>query len=131
MFQIRPYNPNDYTKLASWWSAHKWPVLPEHYLPKTGIIVESNSNPICAGFLYRTDSAFAWLEFVVADPNSDKIERRQGLDLLVAALLDEAQKQGFSAVHTSAQHPSLIDRYVSHGFTVSDTNMTNLTWIRK
>jgi hypothetical protein len=131
MLEVRSYNPTDYNMLSVWWNAHKWPPMPEQFLPPTGRVVEINGKPVCAGFLYKTDSAFAWLEWLVSDPSSGKMERSQALDSLIAALISDAQALGFQAIHTSARHPGLIDRYQAHGFVLADSQMTNLTWVRK
>lgn len=131
MYKPRPYNPSDYALLSEWWAAHNWPPMPEQFLPRTGVVVEVEDKAVCAGFLYKTDSAFAWLEWVVSDPKSDKLERSQALDTLIGSLLHIAQSLGFQAIHTSARHPGLIERYQAHGFVLADTQMTNLTYVRK
>jgi hypothetical protein len=120
--EARRYTEADHATLAQWWAAQSWPTIPETMLPKTGFIVDG----ICAGFLYRTDSSMTILEWIVANPNSDKIQRRQALDLVIAALLDEAKRGGSSAVFTSCNHKGLLARYEAHGFQVTDTGMTNL-----
>lgn len=120
---LRPLQlSDDYGAISEWWTAQKWPVIPREMLPGTGAIVPGRA----AGFLYKTDSQIAWLEFVVANPASDKMERRAALDAVIQSLLATAQSMGFRAVFTSCQHPGLTARYQEHGFQVTDTGMTNL-----
>lgn len=120
---IRPIDfSKDYEILERWWKEHNW--LPVHpsLLPKTGFIVDE----VCAGWLYKTDSAFALLEFVVSDKNAEKDRRDKALNILINSLLEEADKAGFKVVFTSLEHPKLIERYQKFGFKVTDKNMTNM-----
>ena len=81
--EVRKYNPSDYFTVASWWSKQKWPVIPSDHLPEHGFIVDG----IAAGFLYKTDSKFALLEFVIANPDTSKEDRSKALDLVIDSLL--------------------------------------------
>jgi hypothetical protein len=114
-----------YETICSWWASHGWTPLPLGALPKTGFVVPGYA----AGFLYKTDSQFAVMEWIVANPNSDKIGRRAALDAVVAALLKEAETSGYLLVQTSVEHLGLIARYETHGFVKTDTGMSNM--IRK
>lgn len=113
---------NDYLDICSWWLKHNWPIINYEMLPSTGFIVEG----YCAGFLYKNDSKLAILEFIVSNPEADKQKRSEALDLLLQALINEAKESGYKAIFSSLSHPGLIDRYVKHGFEVTDTTMTNL-----
>jgi hypothetical protein len=119
---VRPYAPSDYPLVSTWWAAHQWPVIPEPLLPQTGFI----SSDICAGFLYRTDSQFALLEWVVADPSSAPAARDRALDELIEALIRRAGELGATVLFTSLRHPRLMERMKRHGFIESDSGMTNL-----
>lgn len=120
--QVRKYERYDYYTLVEWWSQHSWKAPSINMLPKTGFIVEN----ICAGFLYKTDSEIAWLEFIISNPVSDKEERSQALDLVINSLVEEAKLSGFKAIFTSVEHKKLIERYKEHGFVESDKDMTNM-----
>jgi len=120
--EIKPYNRLDYWELCSWWAGHGWMAPDQDMLPEHGFII----NNICAGFLYKTDSKIAWLEFIISNPRSEKLERNKALDLLIEQLYSRAKELGFKAIFTSATHKGLIERYKDHGFVVTDTSMTNL-----
>lgn len=120
--EVRKYERYEYYTLVEWWNQHNWKAPSINMLPKTGFIVEN----VCAGFLYKTDSEIAWLEFIISNPNSDKEERSKGLDLVINALLEEAKISGFKAVFTSVEHKKLIERYKEHGFIETDKDMTNM-----
>lgn len=119
---FRNYINSDYWTLASWWNAHNWPCPDQEMLPETGFIVED----VCAGFLYKTDSKIAWLEFIISNPKIEKEKRTQSLDLVISALCEEAKKLGFKVIFTSVQHKKLIQRYENHGFIVADNDMKNM-----
>lgn len=126
-YNIRPYKTEDLAEIGSWWNKHKWGVLPPEMLPKTGFVVES----YCAGFLYKTDSSIAILEFIISNPSTDKEKRAEALDLLISTLITKAKEDGHSAIFSSIQHPSLISRYKKHGFVTGDLNMTNMVRVLK
>jgi len=119
---IREYNDNDYITLCEWWVEHKWGVIPMNCLPKVGFVV----NNICAGFLYQTDSKIAWLEWIISNPQSNKEERDVALDLLINQLLITAKELGFKLVFTSVKHPKLKERYLEHGFLITENNSTEM-----
>lgn len=120
--QARTYIDTDYVSVAKWWLGHKWPVVEKKSLPKTGFIVDN----VCAGFLYKTDSSIAWLEFIIANPRSSKEERSEGLNAVIEAAIKHASDEGFTTVFSSLQHPGLINRFKEHGFQERDNNMTNV-----
>jgi len=118
---ITLFTKDDYPKLIEWWKMHNWTPPAYDMLPKIGFIIDG----YCAGFLYQTDSKVALLEFIIANPNSDKEKRSGCLDELINVLLSTAQEMGYTRVFSSIQHPKLIERYNKHGFLQTDTNMTN------
>ena len=120
--EVRRYTSSDYSSLETWWKDQNWSSVPEDHLPEYGLIVDG----IAAAFLYRTDSKFALLEFVIANPNSSKEERSEALDLIIDNLLFVAKELGFSTVFTSLEHPKLLERYEKHGFVATDKNVTNM-----
>lgn len=122
----RDYTDADHRMVAAWWEMQGWSVIPQDALPKTGVIVESDDKTgICAGFLYKTDSNVCLLEFIVANPLSDTMERGQALDLLIEELVERAKQMEFVTVFTMATNARLIDRYQSHKFQVTDRGMTH------
>jgi hypothetical protein len=115
----RPITFLDYPVLCEWWEAYGWPPAPQDHLPKTGLIIPG----ICAGFLYRTDSAFALLEFVVGNPKVK--DKEEALTLLISDLCHIAKQSGFKSVFTSLNHVKLMRVYTKVGFVSTDTNVTN------
>ena len=119
---IREYKNSDYWTLASWWTAHNWACPHQEMLPKTGFIIED----VCAGFLYKTDSKIAFLEWIISNPKSNKEERNKALNILINQLCEDAKKSEFEAIFTSSNHNKLIERYKNHGFNLTDESVTHL-----
>ncbi len=119
---MRPYTPSDLEQVNSWLIQRELPTFQDHFLPKTGFIIENTA----VGFLYKTDSSFCWLEWVVTNPKANSTDRNKALDLIVSKLLEEAKSSGFKIVFTSLQDTGLIERYSKHGFMITEKNMTNL-----
>lgn len=118
---IREFKKTDYETIKGWWRTHKWVPIPLDFLPKTGLIVDD----YCSGFLYKTDSKIAILEFIISNPNTDKIKRADALDLLIDGLCVEAKNSGYDAIFSYLVHPNLIERYKKHNFIITDTDVTN------
>lgn len=113
---------DNHPKLVEWWTAQGWPPVPMAALPKTGLIVDD----CCAGFLYRTDSTFALIEFIIANPKVENERRSKALDTLIEVLTKTAKEAGFVQLFTSTNHQNLIKRYTKHNYVVTDKNVTNL-----
>lgn len=121
-------NKTDYATLTAWWTAHDWLVVPEHALPPLGLVVESTAgSPIAAVFLYQTDSSICWVEWLVADPNTDKHLRDVAINIVLNDIADIARDYGYKAIFTSSAFSQLTDRLSEkHEFIVTDKNMTHL-----
>jgi hypothetical protein len=130
--EIRVVKYSDYEQLKEWWNFWKFPAPPISVLPKydeeltTGLMVVKDGVNICAGFLYETNSALCWLEFIVANPKVDKEDRGIALDKLIQEFTIEAQSLGFGAIFASIKHPSLLNRYVKAGYEIGTTNTNEL-----
>ena len=70
MFDIRPLQENDYDEiLVKWWEDWGWEPPQKDFLPdngKGGIMVLDGDIPICAGFMYVTNSRVAWVDWIVS-----------------------------------------------------------------
>lgn len=120
------YTPSHHSMLTEWWLAHKWTPIPTYMLPPTGTVVYDGVTPVCAGFVYRTDSAIAWMEFIVSNPASTKDQRAAALDLLISDLAEKAYATGSTTIFTSSNQPSLIEKNKQQGFVVTDSNVTHM-----
>jgi len=120
--KFRWVGPHDREMLVGWWKKHDFPPPPERYLPQVGIIVDE----CAAGWLYETGTPLAWVEWVVGDPDCDKLKRRQALGGLLVTLLQIAKTKGITDIFTSSNHPGWIETLKENGFIVADNNVTQL-----
>lgn len=124
---IRNFNAEkDYALLCEWWKAHNWEAIPFVWLPATGLMIEMDGVPICAGFLYRTDSVVAIFEYVISDPKADHKIKGLALDALIDAICLLAKSYGFSCVFSAFGNKRLAEKAQKHGFYIMGTDITNL-----
>ena len=75
-FNIRPLNDTDYEEvLVGWWKDWKWTAPVPAFLPddgKGGIMVLDNDMPVCAGFIYMTNSKVAWVDWIISNKDYKK-----------------------------------------------------------
>lgn len=116
----------DYQMISEWWRDHGWPVIPAASLPQHGIMIEHGGAPVCAGFLYRSDSNIAWIEWIVSDKKSDAIIRGKCVEKLVESLCGLADALGFPVVFSALNHKGLIRRFEKAGFSRGDGNMVHM-----
>ena len=122
---IRPLNENDYDSiLVGWWNDWKWTPVEKEFLPddgKGGIMVIDNEEPVCAGFLYTTNSKVAWVDWIVSSSTyRKKPERREALKLLVEILTNICRNTGHKYSYALLKHQSLTDIYEELGYIKGD-----------
>ena len=118
---IRPLNDRDYEDLlVGWWRDWKWPAPDKDFLPSDGtggIMVMHGDIPICAGFMYATNSKVAWVEWVISNRNyRDKENRAKAILLLVSTITDICKNSGFKYCYATLKSQSLIHIYEDLGY---------------
>ena len=124
MFEARDYTLEDYEALSRWWAQWGWDAIPQAFLPETGLIVTYNSIPVCAAFIYKTDTPIYWVENYISNKDAPKSIRSESLELLILSCLEKAKDMGALIVMSSIKHNGLGRRLEKNGFVVSDKNMT-------
>ena len=60
--EVRKLNSEDYDSiLVKWWKDWRWTAPPKDFLPNNGeggFIVYDKGTPVCAGYMYVTNSKF-------------------------------------------------------------------------
>lgn len=132
MIRIQKLKESDYEDfLVKWWEDWGWTPPPKDVLPfdMLGMCIydDKDNIPICAGFLYLTNSKIGWVEWVVSNKNYRKKPWRvYAVRFLVDSLTEYANKCGCKYVYASLKNPSLINTYKLCGYNMGDTNMTEM-----
>ena len=132
-FNIRLTTINDYPELVTWWKWHRWSSPPTIELLdnlKFGVMISKDGKNICAGFLYFTNAkAFGLMEYIISSPQIKESDiRKQALKLLIASLVDIANKKGMHTIITFVKHQNLINTLSDCGFVKSADNYSSMVF---
>jgi len=122
---VRPLNENDYdTILSEWWRNWGWDPIEREFLPedgKGGLMVLDDEEPVCAGFVYTTNSKVAWVDWIVSsDTYRKKPERGEAIKLLVETLTNICKNTGHKYSYALIKHPGLSNVYEELGYIKGD-----------
>ena len=125
VYNVRQLEPNDYEDLlVGWWKDWRWSAPPKDFLPDNGtggILVSEDDKPICAGFLYQTNSGVAWVDWIISDfQYKDRESRKDAISLLIDTLTQTAKAMGYKYTYALIKNKGLIDVYKSLGYTEGD-----------
>ena len=118
---IRKLEHSDYDEiLTKWWKDWRWSVPPRDFLPDDatgGLIIYDEEVPVCAGFVYMTNSRVGWVEFIVSNIEyKDKENRKLYLSTLVNSLGNILKNAGAKYTYVSLKNESLIKIYEELGY---------------
>ncbi len=124
-FDIRPLNANDYDDiLVGWWKDWRWVAPERDFLPEDGtggLIVYDGETPVCAGFLYNTNSKVTWIEWVISNfEYKDREKRADALSLLVETLTNISRNLGNKFCYALIKNKGLIGVYTKSGYISGD-----------
>ena len=128
---IRPLKEEDYDSiLLGWWKDWGWTPPYKDFLPdggKGGLLILDGDTPICAGFLYATNSKVAWVEFVVSNKKyTDKQKRKIALNMLIESLTNIAKNMGYHYCYSIAKNEPLLNIYTNNGYVSGGDNITEM-----
>lgn len=123
---IKELSETDYDDiLVGWWKQWGWEPPKRDFLPndgKGGIIVYDDDTPICAGFMYLTNSKVAWVDWIISNKEyTKKLQRRDAIKLLVSALTEICKKSGSKYSYALIKNESLIGMYEELGYIKGDS----------
>jgi len=120
--KLRTLTEQDWNTLCNWWEAWpKWVNPPKSFLPdngKGGFMVEKDGKPICAGFIYLTNSDAVLLEWIVSDPEYRENDRKDALELLITGAEAACKEIGKKHMFTIGRNRHLIDTHKKLGWSV-------------
>jgi hypothetical protein len=122
---IRELNESDYDNiLVDWWKQWGWEPPQRDFLPdngKGGIIVYDQDTPICAGFMYITNSKVAWVDWIISNKQyTKKPHRKDAIKLLVSTLTGICKNTGSKYVYALIKSRHLIETYQQLGYIKGD-----------
>lgn len=120
--EIRPLNENDYQEiLVDWWIQWNWTAPEKDFLPddgKGGMIIYDGDIPICAGFIYVTNSKVAWVDWIISNKEYKiKDKRRAAIKMLIESLTNISKNTGSKYAYALIKNQSLIKTYEDLGYT--------------
>ena len=118
---IRLLNDTDYDNiLVGWWKEWGWEAPPKDFLPNDGaggMIVFDDDTPICAGFLYMTNSKASWIDWIISSKTyTDREKRKYAISLLISTLTGLSKDMGNKYAYALIKHDNLIKTYQSLGY---------------
>ncbi len=120
------YNPAKHLPLIqAWFAKRNFPAPDPELLPPTGGVVYLAGKPVCAGFLFKTDTPCAVIAHLVSDPDIEKNDRSNALDYLIITLQWAARDLGFKMVVCSSNLPQVCKRFEKLQFEKMDENVTH------
>ena len=131
IFNLRPLNKDDYDKtLLGWWNDWGWEAPTKYFLPdngKGGLIVLDGKTPVCAGFIYVTNSKVSWVDWIISNKNYRKYpERKDSLKVLIESLTNVCKDLGSKYTYALLKHEGLIKTYEELGYTRGDSYTTEM-----
>tara|TARA_R110000744_G_scaffold83041_1_gene163118 strand:- start:10723 stop:11124 length:402 start_codon:yes stop_codon:yes gene_type:complete len=125
---IKPLSDNDYDDiLCKWWKDWKWIAPVKDFLPEMGYMVYYNDEPICAGYMYVTNSNVVLLEWIISNFEfKDRKIRKEAILMLVQTITSLAASLGKKYVYSLLKSKSLIDLYEDLGYMKGGKNGTEM-----
>jgi len=127
IFDIRPLNSDDYdTILVDWWEAWGWTPPAKDFLPQEGtggmMVSDPDGTPICAGFVYLTNSGVAWVDWIVSNKEyKKKPHRTNAIGLLIETLTNLCVNSGAKYSYALLKNKALMGTYTKLGYTEGDS----------
>jgi len=123
-FDIRKLTPSDYDNtLVDWWKEWGWEAPAKDFLPddgEGGLMVLDNDVPVCAGFIYITNSKVSWVDWIISNKNYKNKNKHQAVRLLVDRLTELCKKSGSKYAYALIKHEGLVETYKDLGYTKAD-----------
>ena len=122
---IIPLQQGDYENiLCKWWKDWRWTPPSKDFLPDNGEggwIVYDNDMPVCAGFMYLTNSKAVWCDWIISNfEYKDRQKRKKALELLVHTISLTAEDLGKKYIYALIKNKPLVNVYKKVGFIEGD-----------
>ena len=123
-FNTTPLQQEDYDNiLKGWWKDWGWEAPSRDFLPQDGqggVMVWDGDTPVCAGFLYNTNSKVAWVDWIISNKEY-KESRKEALSILIQTLTSVAKNLDNKFAYALIKHNGLIGVYEQQGYSTGDS----------
>tara|TARA_R100000935_G_scaffold58891_1_gene99133 strand:+ start:3315 stop:3725 length:411 start_codon:yes stop_codon:yes gene_type:complete len=125
-FNIKQITDDNYDNiLLGWWQDWGWDAPLKDFLPENGtggIIIFDDDIPICAGYIYNTNSKVAWIDWIISSKTyRKKPQRKEAMGLLIERLTEAAKSTGAKYAYALIKSNSLIETYEKQGYAQGDS----------
>ena len=123
---VKALSTDDYDNvLTKWWKDWDWTPPVKEFLPQEGtggVMVYDDDIPVCAGFIYTTNSSVAWIDWIISNKDyKEKESRKEAIKMLISTLSALAKNKGYMFGYALLKHSKLIETYEELGFTAGDS----------
>ena len=123
---VRQLKSSDYDDiLVKWWEDWGWIAPSKDFLPnnaESGLMIMDEDIPVCAGFLYMSNSKVAWVDWIVSNKEyRKKPHRSKAIELLIDTLTNVSKDNGCKYVYALIKHNGLIETYETLGYKKGDS----------
>jgi len=120
----RKLRESDWDTLVAWWDTWPdWTAPARGFLPENGtggFMVEKNSIPIVAGFIYETNSDGVLFEWVVSNPDYRENDRQDAIEKLLNDVEASVKAMGYKHIFSIGRTQKLINTHKKLGWFVDD-----------
>lgn len=118
----RNHTTDDYKVFCQWWKDWGWDAIPYEFLPQNSVVI-CDEKPLCAVFLYKTDTPIIWAENYISDKHMKG--RNEAMDMLIREVKIKVKDMGGSVIMSAVKHNMLAKRLMDNDFVQADTGLTN------
>jgi hypothetical protein len=123
---IRQLNDTDYESiLLDWWNQWGWTAPQKDFLPddgKGGYIIYDGDIPVCAGFIYVTNSKVSWVDWIISNKKYRvKPKRKEAISLLIESLTNICKMSGSKYIYALIKNSNLSEIYKTFGYIKGDS----------
>lgn len=97
LFNVRT-DKERYEIVKNWWLDRKWDVPGIGALSTTGVMIYNNNQPVCAAWIYQTDSLVAMVGFIISDLKTNGRVKKNSLKLLLVKIEEITTNMGFKVI---------------------------------
>jgi len=131
-FSVRRLIETDYDTLCKWWKDWRWTPPAKEFLPENGtggLMVSKDGTEIVAGFIYFTNSAVCWSEFIISNFDYKERDRQDAIEILIHELNELARAKGYKFMYTVVKNKNLEKTYLSSGFVNGSSQVNEMFMI--